>query len=74
MSYTIASLEDIQAEVTYDFVTSGNKYIITIYNKLSKESQHKKYDTLDDAIKVFQKLTEVILTGCYSDEDRIKML
>lgn len=72
MSYTIAVLEEIHTGFTVDFSKMGNKYLI--YIKQDDATSHNTYDSIEDAALVFGKLSQAVITGCYSFEDRIAML
>lgn len=74
MNYTIASIEDVRGTITVEFEKSGNKYLVGIYETETKEFTHKKYDEMETAYSVFEKLSKAIITGCYSYEDRKGML
>lgn len=70
MHYTIAMLEDVQGNVKVNFAATGNKYLVGLYNTVTREYTHKVFAKHADACKVFQWFTEAIITGCYSYEDR----
>jgi hypothetical protein len=74
MIYTIACLEEVQGTIQLNFVKTGNKYLVGIYNKETTEYEHKTYETIEAAYKVFEKLSKAIIEGCYSYQARKEML
>lgn len=70
MYYTIASTEDLNNKVTVDFSQRGNKYSVELYNRETKDFTHKEFAKIEDALNLYQRLVEAIVTGCYSYEDR----
>jgi hypothetical protein len=74
MSYTIGILEDVQGKITVNFDKNGNKYLIGIYHKETKEYTHNTFATHSEAYAVFEKLTRAILKGEYSYEQRKEMI
>lgn len=74
MHYTIASLEDVHNDMTLDLVSSGNKKLVQLYNKETKQLTTKEFTSLSEAYKVFEKISKHICFGEYSESDRRAML
>lgn len=74
MHYTIALLEDLAQETSFQFNAAGNKYLIYMIKESENATISVKYDTHAEAFKVFMKLTEAVLTGCYSFDQRISIM
>ena len=73
MYYTIAVLEDLAQETRILFNACGNKYQVQmILNEFHVET--KTYDTHAEAVAVFMKLADAVVTGCYSHTQRVAML
>lgn len=70
MSYTIAIIEDVQGEISVNFDHVGNKYLIGIYNKSTKQYTHKTFISRQHAKTMFSSLSKMILDGDYSEKDR----
>lgn len=68
MIYTIATLSCRDIDLTID--TKGNKYTVGLYNKESKQYTHNDFDNLNDAYKVFEKLSSWLIYGLYSEESK----
>ena len=68
MSYTIASLTDIQGVLVVDFGKNGNMNEVSLYNIETKELSIKKFDKMEDAYIIFEKLSKAIIFGEYSEE------
>lgn len=73
MHYTIASISDMAGKCTIDLDKSGNQYNISIRTEYGA-SFKMKYDTRQQAHAVFMRLTEAIITGCYSYEQRCQIM
>lgn len=74
MSYTIASLEDVQGTITLDLSKSGDLYLVSIYDRETEKSYHKRFRDRIDAKKRFSEISDMILDGTYSTVGRIKAL
>lgn len=74
MSYTIASLEDVQGTITLDLSKSGDLYLVSIYDRETEKSYHKRFRDRTDAKKRFSEISDMILDGTYSTVGRIKAL
>lgn len=74
MYYTIAVLEDVHNGQKFEFNKNGNEYTISLYDEESGVYVTKDYKTNEGAIKVYQRLMEAVLTGCYSFEQRKQFL
>ena len=74
MNYMIASLEDVQGTISLDLSKSGDLYLVSIYDRETKKSYHKRFRDKEDAKKRFSEISDMILDGTYSTEGRIKAL
>ena len=74
MNYTIATLEDVQGIILVDFSRDGSNYVVTMLNTYTHECTSKRFDNIDNAYSVFEKLSKAIITGCYSYEQRKEFL
>lgn len=76
MYYTIASLESPHTGDRLDINKNGNKYIVYLTHKDEDSGEpyslhaHREFDDLNDAYKVFEKLSSWIIYGLYSEDDR----
>lgn len=70
MYYTVASTRDFNGMMEVDFDKKGNKYVVSLRNKGRNEFTAKTFDTLAEALEVYQWFVEAFITGCYSYEDR----
>ena len=74
MSYLLASLEDVQGTITLDLSTYGDLYLVSIYDRETEKSYHKRFKDKEDAKKRFLEISGMILDGTYSTEGRVKAL
>lgn len=74
MHYTIAIVEDVHNEQEIWFDKCGNEYLVTIHNKETKNRERKQFKSQNSAIEICTRLSTAILEGCYSYEQRAKML
>lgn len=74
MYYTIASLEDYAGNQVLSFDKMGQFYNISLYNKDSKESTKLTIRDITKASKIYLELTDCILKGYYSFEQRRNIL
>ena len=71
MYYTIASLESPHTGDRLDINKNGNKYIVYLTHKDEDSGEpyslhaHREFDSLNDAYKVFEKLSSWIIYGFY---------
>ena len=70
MNYTIASTRQYGGEAVVDFIKSGNQYEIAFHGDGGQETTIKVFDTIQEALPVYQKFVEAFITGCFSYEDR----
>ena len=71
MNYTIAVLEECnmgEGNLKLNIDRSGNKYLVGLYNIVTKVYTHRMFDTIDDAFKIFNKLSEWIVKSYYDEE------
>lgn len=74
MSYLLVSLEDVQGTITLDLSTYGDLYLVSIYDRETEKSYHKRFKDMADAKKRFSEISDMILDGTYSTDGRIKAL
>jgi len=74
MHYTVAIIEDIQGNVKVNFDKTGNKFVVGLYNKKTKEYTAKIFNDTESGYLIFEKLSRAIIDGCYNYEDRKEML
>jgi hypothetical protein len=74
MHYTIASLEEVHGNLTLNLDSSGNKYVVGLYNKDTKEYTHTEFETIGNAYAVFETLARCICMSLYSYEEKKEML
>ena len=74
MNYTIASLEDIQNDLTLDMVKNGNKIQVQLHHIGIREMTYKEFNTMQEAYSVFEKISKCICFGEYSYKDKKNML
>lgn len=74
MSYTIASFEQVNGNLNIDISTSGNKYVVGIWDKEEHESTTQTFDSLEAAYKVYEKLISWCVFGFYKDSDKKQFL
>lgn len=70
MYYTVASTRDFNGMMEVDFDKKGNQYVVSLRNKGRNEYTTKVFDTMAEALGVYQRFVEAFITGCYSYEDR----
>ena len=68
MHYSMAHLSDNQLGMDVLFSKVGKQFQISIFK--GEEHISKKYDTLEEAYVIFEKLSSAIVRGQYSYEDR----
>lgn len=70
MNYTIAKTRDYNGMQYVNFDKLGNKYLVGFTGKAKSEYTHKTFDTLGEALTVYQQFVRAFITGDYSYEDR----
>jgi hypothetical protein len=74
MNYTIAMLDEVHGECSLNLDSHGNKYLVGLYNKTTKDYAHRTLDSIDGAYDVFETLSKAICLGLYSFADKKKLL
>ena len=74
MIYSIATIKDFLFDQTVDLNKKGNRYQIVFYQSEKRNYTYKEFDTLEEAKKVFTRLSGAIIEGSYSYEDRKAIL
>jgi len=73
MNYTILSTKDMATNQELELVKNGNKYYIT----LSGENEligKKEFDEMNEAIKTYNSMIEIIARGYYTYTGRKDLL
>lgn len=73
MFYGIMQTEDLASGQILDLAKSGNKYVVSLMNDEHKFKIHE-YDTLNDAMNVYQWIVVCIANSEYSFEDRCNFI
>lgn len=78
MNYTIAGITDIHSEIGLQvfYEKNGHKYNLVMSWNGENERQVKvvEVETQEIAVARYLKITQAILTGCYSFNDRLAIL
>ena len=78
MIYTIAILEDLVENIEVEFKKDEKGYTVTIIKKGNyfeiRKSYRRYFDNLKEAKEVFKKLSDAILDGMYSFENKLNIL
>ena len=78
MIYTIAILEDLVEDIEIEFNKDGKGYTVIIIKKGDgieiRKSYRRYFDNLKEAKEVFNKISDAILEGMYSFENRLNIL
>lgn len=70
MSYTISIIEDLHNNIKVNFDIEGNRYLVGIYNTETKIYTHKDFDDIQEAYNIFETLSNYIIFGLCSEEQR----
>lgn len=70
MHYNIARTRDHDGMLQLDFIKLGNKYVIEFTNKDKNETTRKRFNSIYEALDVYEKFVEAFILGMYSYEDR----
>lgn len=70
MYYTIASTRTHDGMDYVCFNAKGNKYEVEFTSKGKPETTRKTFDSIYDALDVYEKFVEAFILGNYSYEDR----
>ena len=77
MNYTIAELEECNmgyGHLKHNIDVSGDKYLVGLYNDETKQFTHRVFRTIDQAYTFFGKLSEWIVKGLYTEDEKRKYL
>ena len=74
MIYTIASLDICHTPCNIDSEIHGNMYVVSYYNKETRENTTRKFEDREKALFVYTTLVEYAIRGYYSEADRRKIL
>lgn len=80
MYYTIASLKSPHTGDTLEINKAGNKFVVYLTQKIEDSGElcslhaHRKFDELNEAYKVFEKLSSWIIFGHYNFYQRREYL
>lgn len=70
MHYSIARTRDHDGMLQLDFIKLGNKYVVEFTNKGKNETTRKRFNSIYEALDVYEKFVEAFILGLYSYEDR----
>lgn len=78
MGFTITRIDDISRNVNYSINysinTDGEAYEVIAYSKKSGRSVSRRFDELEEAYRVFEKIVSWIVFGMYTDKDRMDFI
>ena len=74
MNYIIAVLDAVHKRERIYLEVSGNKYKILILDRYTHNEEYITFDNIDTAISAFNQLSEWIIKGKYSTEDKINKI
>lgn len=74
MNYTIATLEEAHGPLSLNIDHDGDRYTVGLYNRDTKEYTHKTFDSIQEAYKVFEKLSSWIVFSYYKETEKRKYL
>jgi argininosuccinate synthase len=72
MNFTITTMQEMASGQTIDFLKDGNKY--SIYFTDGEKAYSKKFETIDEAHRVFQTISNYFIHGVYTFEQRAETL
>ena len=70
MHYTIARTYDHDGMLQLNFNKLGNKYVVELTNKGKNETTRKRFNSIYEALDVYEKFVDYFKLGLYSYEDR----
>ena len=74
MIYNITSTEDYASNQVLELIKNGNKYRIELYNRETKELASISLENREQAISIYKKFVDFMVSGLYSFEQRKNIL
>ena len=74
MIYNITSTEDYASNQVLELIKNGNKYRIELYNRETKELASISLENREQAISIYKKFVDFMISGLYSFEQRKNIL
>ena len=74
MIYNITSTEDYASSQVLELIKNGNKYRIEIYNRKRKKLASISLENREQAISIYKKFVDFMVSGLYSFEQRKDIL
>ena len=74
MTYNIISTEDYAGSQELELIKNGNKYIVQLYNRETKECVRILLENIEQAISIYKKFVDFMIRGHYSFEQRANIL
>ena len=74
MIYNITSTEDYASSQVLELIKNGNKYRIELYNRETKELAGISLENREQAISIYKKFVDFMVSGLYSFEQRKNIL
>lgn len=73
MNYTIATLMECnmgEGHLHLNIDKSGNEYLVGLYNDETREYTHRTFNSIDEAMGIFQTLSEWIIKSYYTEQQK----
>lgn len=74
MDFMITSIDDVSRQVHYSINKVGNKYAVRAYSDKTGRTVSRRFDELEEAYRVFEKIVSWIVFGMYTDKDRMDFI
>ncbi|MBQ5658751.1 MAG: hypothetical protein IIV02_04375 [Peptococcaceae bacterium] len=74
MTTEIACLEDLVLGMTIHLLKSEDRYSILMAKNMTGKYASEKFDTIEEAYEMFERLSKAVVIGLYSWEERKAML
>lgn len=74
MDFMITSIDDVSRKVHYSINKVGNKYAVRAYSDKTGRSVSRRFDELEEAYRVFEKIVSWIVFSMYTDKDRMDFI
>ena len=74
MIYNITSTEDYASNQVLELIKNGNKYRVELYNRETKELAGISLENREQAISIYKKFVDFMVSGLYSFEQRKNIL
>lgn len=74
MTYNIISTEDYASNQVLELIKNGNEYRVELYNRETKECVRISLKNIEQAISIYKKFVDFMISGHYSFEQRANIL